>query len=138
MVTDSFLTFVLEQLSGIREVSSRRMFGGVGLYSGETFFAVIDNDTLFFKVDDETRQAYVKRNMPPFKPMPDMPAMNGDHQVPPGILEGSDAMTEWAAEAVEVGKRAPRKSRNKKEKGRNKKARSKKPEAKNLKRRSRS
>jgi len=103
-VSESFLSFVLEQLCGVRSVSSRRMFGGVGLYSGETFFAVIDNDTLFFKVDDSTRPKYVKRRMPPFRPMPDMPPMIGYYQVPPGVLEDTDAMTEWGKEAVEVGR----------------------------------
>jgi hypothetical protein len=51
-VSPSYLAFVLEQLDGIRDLVPKRMFGGVGLYSGETFFAVIDNDTLFFKVDE--------------------------------------------------------------------------------------
>jgi TfoX/Sxy family transcriptional regulator of competence genes len=52
-VSESFLTFVLEQLDGVRGIVTKRMFGGVGIYSGERFFAVIDNDTLFFKVDDD-------------------------------------------------------------------------------------
>jgi len=108
-VSESFLTFVLEQLAGLRAVSSRRMFGGVGLYSGETFFAVIDNDTLFFKVDDATRPKYIKRRMGPFRPMPDMPPMTGYYQVPPGVLEDGDAMTVWGKEAVAVGEKAPKK-----------------------------
>jgi DNA transformation protein len=115
-VSANFLTFVLEQLGGVRELSSRRMFGGVGLYSGETFFAVLDNDTLFFKVDDATRPAYIKRKMPPFQPMPDMPPMMGYYQVPPGVLEDADALAKWAAEAIEVGKRAPAKKRTRSKK----------------------
>ena len=105
-VSESFLTFVLEQLAGVRAVSSRRMFGGVGLYSGEWFFAALDNDTLFFKVDDSTVGAYKKRRMPPFQPMPDMPPMMGYYQVPPTILEDADALATWAAEAIDVAKRA--------------------------------
>ena len=75
-VSDSFVTFVLEQLAGVRAVSSRRMFGGVGLYSAEWFFAVLDNDTLFFKVDEASVGAYKKRRMRPFQPMPDMTGFN--------------------------------------------------------------
>ena len=118
-VSESFLTFVLEQLGAVREVSSRRMFGGVGLYSGETFFAVIDNDTLFFKVDDLTRPRYVKRKMPPFQPVPGEAAMMGYYQVPPSVLEDDDAMTDWAREAIEVGKRAPKKRAKKGKKPKN-------------------
>ena len=55
-VSPNFRTFALEQLgrvaSGIR---GKSMFGGVGIYSGELFFALLDNDTLFLKVDDSNR-----------------------------------------------------------------------------------
>jgi DNA transformation protein len=126
-VSESFLTFVLEQLGGLPRVSPRRMFGGVGLYCGETFFAVIDNDTLFFKVDDTTRPKYIKRKMPPFQPMPDMPAMTGYYQVPPGVLEDADAMTDWGQEAVGVGiKRKPSTSRKPKAKRKRRKEKRKK------------
>src|SRR5689334_4678148 len=123
-VSDSFLTFVLEQLAGLRAVSSRRMFGGVGLYSDGTFFAVIDNDTLFFKVNDETRPKYIERRMGPFRPMPDMPPMTGYYQVPPGVLEDGDEMTVWGKEAVGVGERTP-KGKRKKEEGKRTKAKGK-------------
>lgn len=105
-VSSSYLTFVLEQLAGVRDVSSRRMFGGVGLYSGDRFFAVLDNDTLFFKVDDVTRDRYVRKGMPPFQPMKDKPPMNGYYQVPPGVLEDRDELAAWAAAAVDVAGRA--------------------------------
>ncbi len=104
-VSDSFLTFVLEQLDLLREVSSRRMFGGVGLYSGETFFGVIDNDTLFFKVDAATSPRYVAEGMPPFQPIPGQAPMKSYYQVPPAVLEDADAILEWATEAVEVSRR---------------------------------
>ena len=109
-VSASYLTFVLEQLAGLSRVTSRRMFGGVGLYSDTTFFAVIDNDTLFFKLNGETRPRYKKRRMPPFAPMPGQSPMRGYYQVPPAVLEDSDALTTWAREAVGVGVAAgPRK-----------------------------
>lgn len=110
-VSASFLTFVLEQLGGVRDVSHKRMFGGVGLYSGEWFFGVIDNDTLFFKVDDETRPKYRKKKMPAFAPMPGQAAMEGYYQVPPSVLEDADELAAWAAEAVAVSKRAPARRR---------------------------
>ena len=106
-VSDSFLAFALEQLAGVRELSHRKMFGGVGLYSGESFFGVIDNDTLFFKVDDETRPKYKKRRMPAFAPIPGKPSMEGYYQVPPSVIEDADDMTTWAIEAIAVAQRAP-------------------------------
>ncbi len=113
-VSESFLTFVLEQLAGVRAVSSRRMFGGVGLYSAEWFFAVIDNDTLFFKVDAATVGAYRKRRMRPFRPMPDLPPMMGYYQVPLPILEDAEVLAAWAGEAIGVAQRAKAPKRKKK------------------------
>jgi DNA transformation protein len=114
-VSDSFLTFVVEQLGGVRELSHRKMFGGVGLYSGEWFFGVIDNDTLFFKVDDETRPKYKKRKMPAFAPIPGkQPMESGYYQVPPSVIEDADEMAAWAREAIAVAQRAPAKQRKRK------------------------
>jgi DNA transformation protein len=110
-VSESFLTFVTEQLASVRDVSTKRMFGGVGLYSVDTFFAIIDNDTVFFKVDAATVGRYTRRKMPPFQPMPDRPPMMGYYQVPLAVLEDPDALGEWAAEAIEVGRRAPAKKK---------------------------
>ena len=61
-VSNDFLAYVIDQLGG-RGYSSRRMFGGVGLYSGELFFALIADDTLYFKVDDSNRGDFVARQL---------------------------------------------------------------------------
>ena len=71
-VSDSFRDFVLEQLEQTtRDIRMKRMFGGMGIYAGETFFAVIDDDIVYFKVDDETRPKFAKKKMPPFRPYKD-------------------------------------------------------------------
>jgi DNA transformation protein len=106
-VSPSYLQFVLEQLAGVRRVTHRRMFGGVGLYSDDVFFGVIDNDTVFFKVSDQTRPRYLKRKMPPFAPIPGKPAMMKYYQVPLGVLEDTEALTDWANEAVTAGATVP-------------------------------
>ena len=51
-VSPSYKAFVLEQLSAAGAVTARTMFGGVGLYCQGLFFALIDDDTLYLKVDD--------------------------------------------------------------------------------------
>jgi DNA transformation protein len=101
-VSDSFLTFVLEQLDGLSALMARRMFGGVGIYSGDVFFAVIDNDTLFFKVDDGLRRRYVEAGMPPFAPIPNKPPMMGYYQVPLAVLEDADELKRWAEDSLKI------------------------------------
>ena|SRR6188768_4063755 len=113
-VSDSFLTFVLDQLGAVHGLASKRMFGGIGLYGEGTFFGVIDNDTMFFKVDDTTVLRYKAMKMPPFDPMPEKGPMLGYYQVPIVVLEDPETLLEWAAEAIEVGRTVKKKPARKK------------------------
>jgi DNA transformation protein len=103
-VSPEFRAFVEDQIGRVTPVRSRPMFGGLGLYSGERFFAVVDDDVLYFKADDETRPQYEKRRMRPFTPMGT--PMNGYWQVPAGVIEDVDELATWVREAVEVARRA--------------------------------
>ena len=80
-VTDSFVTFVLEQLDPLGPIVSKRMFGGVGLYAGDLFFALIAGDVLYLKADESTRDAREKAGARPFQPFPDRPKGKGRMQV---------------------------------------------------------
>ena len=57
-ISDEYLTYVIGQLECIGPVQSRRMFGGAGLYLDGLFFALIADDTRYFKVDDSNRSDY--------------------------------------------------------------------------------
>jgi len=115
-VTDSFRDFVLEQLQlCTRDIRSKRMFGAVGIYAGEFFFAVIDNDRLYFKVDDQTRPKYEDAGMGP-APLgtDDGRVLTGYYEVPPGALEALEELRHWVRDAVAVAGRAavrPRRAR---------------------------
>lgn len=113
-VSPSYKTFVLEQLSAVAPVTSRAMFGGVGIYAGGLFFALLDDDRLYFKVDDATRPRYAAAGMGPFDPFKDgTTLLKGYHEVPGEVLEDEERLPEWMGEALAVAARAPRKkSRN--------------------------
>ncbi len=100
-VRSEYLQYVLEQLSGLPRVTSRRMFGCIGLYCDGLFFGLIDNDTLFFKVDDSNRPDYVTRGMAAFRPFPDRPDQSMSYfEVPADALEDRDELTVWARKSV--------------------------------------
>jgi DNA transformation protein and related proteins len=102
-VQAQYLAYVLEQLTGLERVTTRRMFGGVGLYSGELFFGLIDDDTLFFKTGESNFADYEARNMPRFMPPANRPlSPMGYHQVPADIIEDAEALVGWARKAVAV------------------------------------
>ncbi len=100
-VSDEFRDFVLEQLAPAGRVAARAMFGGVGLYLDGLFFALIDDDTLYFKADDASRKRYEAAGSRPFCPDSARPDQSmGYWQVPAEVLEDPEALTSWASEAV--------------------------------------
>jgi DNA transformation protein len=102
-VSRDFRDFVLEQLEPAGRVTSRAMFGGVGLYLDGLFFALIDDDTLYFKADATTRVRYEQAGSKPFCPFPDQPDKAMAYwQVPAEVLEDADELAAWAREAMGV------------------------------------
>lgn len=106
-VTNSFQSFVLEQLArALPAVRSRRMFGGVGIYSNDLFFALIDDDAVYLKTDATTQQDFEARGMGPFRPAGDDGETMAYHQLPEDILESPEALRLWADKALAVARQA--------------------------------
>ena len=108
-VSPSFQTLVLDQLSRVAPgLRTRRMFGAVGIYADDLFFALIDDDTLYFKTDDATRGAFETRGMAPFHPFGDDRASMRYYQLPADLLDDTEALRPWVEDAVGVARRAKR------------------------------
>jgi len=104
-VTPGFRTFALEQLARVTgNLRSKSMFGGVGVYSGEFFFALLDDDTLFLKVDEVTRPEFEKRGYKPWAPGGG-PASTGYYELSAEVLEDVDELKPWIDGAIEVARR---------------------------------
>jgi DNA transformation protein len=102
-VSEQFNDFVLDLLGQVRRVTARRMFGGVGYYASERIFAHADDDTLYFKVDEQSRAAFVAEGMKPFQPMgPDTRPM-AYYTVPARLFEDVDELRAWMDRAVTAG-----------------------------------
>ncbi len=102
-VSNDYRDFVLEQLAAAGRVSPRAMFGGVGLYLDGIFFALIDDDTLYFKADEASRKRFEAAGSKPFCPDPLRPEqVMGYWQVPAEVLEDPDELVAWAREAAGV------------------------------------
>jgi DNA transformation protein and related proteins len=106
--TREYRDWVLEQLRYLGPVTARSMFGGAGLYCDGLFFALIDEDTLYFKVDDSNRGDFEAAGTGPFRPYGDDRAM-GYYEVPAEVIEEPDRLKEWAEKAVAVARAAKRK-----------------------------
>ena len=117
-VRSSFQLLVIDQLSRIMPtIRARSMFGGVGIYSGDLFFALIADDVLYFKTDASTRPEFEARGMEPFRPFGDDGGTMQYYQVPEDLLEDHEALRPWAEKAIDIarqnrGRRPPRKSKS--------------------------
>ncbi len=85
---------------------TRRMFGGLGLYSGELFFGIVAFDRLWFKVDDSNRADYKARGMRPFQPFPDRPTAMSYFEVPADLFDDAEELKAWALRSVAVARQA--------------------------------
>lgn len=81
------------------------MFGGVGIYSSDLFFALIADDTLYFKVDESNRDDFEARRMEPFRPFGDTGGTMQYYQLPEDVLEDPEALRVWAEKALTVAGR---------------------------------
>ena len=104
-VSRGFTDFVVEQLEGCGVISTKRMFGGVGIYCGDTFFALIDNDVLYLKADDINRPQFERAGSGPFKPYGDDRESMNYYSVPTEVLEDASELAKWGRTAIEAAER---------------------------------
>lgn len=104
---DDYLEYCLELLAPCGDITFRRMFGGYGLYNDGLIFAIIADDTLFFKVDDTTRPTYEEYEMEPFTyEKQGKKYALGYYEVPVDVLESGDLLQEFVDTACAVSRRA--------------------------------
>ncbi len=87
---------LLSQLAPIGAVSSKKMFGGYGLFHEGKMFGLITSDAeLFLKVDDSNRARFKRARAPQHSKMPYF-------RVPKTVLDDATTLLDWASSAVKV------------------------------------
>ena len=105
--TNDYLNYCLEILAPHGTITFRRMFGGFGLYRDGLFFAIIADDTLFFKVDDTTRTTFTDYDSEPFTYDKKGKSYNLNYyEVPVDVLENETLLEEFVEAACAVAERA--------------------------------
>lgn len=110
--SNPYLEFLAEQMEPLGEITWRAMMGGYCLYCDGTVFALVANQALFLKADNENRSAFEARGLQPFRPFEGSMTMSY-YEAPPEIFEDPDAMRQWVGGAVEAGGRAAAKKKGK-------------------------
>lgn len=111
-MSQTFGPYALEQLRRIRtDIRHRSMFGGIGIYAGEYFFALIAEDVLYFKVDAGNRPMFEERGLRPFRPYGETGEVMQYYEIPEDVLENPETLELWAEAAIQVARRKKSKRR---------------------------
>ena len=103
-----FVSHCLELLAPLGMVRARRMFGGHGLYIDDVFVALIADERLYMKTDDDARPAFERAGCEPFAySRRDRAAITLSYWTAPDeALESPRAMQPWARLALAAALRA--------------------------------
>lgn len=87
------------------------MFGGVGIYSGDLFFAIMDNTNIWLKVGDLNRADFESLGLEPFRPDENRPETMSYYPLPKGLIDNPMELKIWVDKALAVAESATRKRR---------------------------
>jgi DNA transformation protein len=112
--TPAYLDHVLELMRPTAVATARAMFGGHGVYIDGLIVAIVIDDVLYLKTDDENRAVFAGLGLEPFRYV----TKEGDvhvmsyYRAPADALEGPTDMAPWLQSAHAAALRrkgAPRK-----------------------------
>src|SRR5512142_93192 len=78
-----------------RPVTHRKMFGGIGLYMGGPVFGIVDDDRLYFKVDELTVAPYDEAKAEMWMYDPAVGPVPKYREVPAAVLADPVRLGEW-------------------------------------------
>lgn len=106
-VSADYLEYLQEQLDWLPGLWVKRMFGGVGIYSDELFFAIADDGMLYLKGDELSDPVYRKGAAEQFSYQAKGKTVHLNYwSVPAEVLEEPDALRYWVRMALDTALRA--------------------------------
>jgi DNA transformation protein and related proteins len=107
VASDSFAELLREQFAPLGHITMRRMFGKTGVFCGGLMLAMVRDDALYFRVDDENRAV--------FKEAEALPPLNYEKKggtidlafwrVPERLFDEPDELVTWARAALGAARR---------------------------------
>ncbi len=112
---DEYVDYLVELMTPMGGVSSKRMFGGAGVFKDGKMFGLVADDVLYFKVDDINRDEFTALGLGPFMYDGKGKTMSlGYFRCPDEALESPALMTAWAGSGYGAALRAATKKQPKK------------------------
>lgn len=115
---EGLYAWVQDALEPLGALSMRRMMGGATLYLDGTIFAILVDDEIWFKADEETNAIWDaagcgERFSVTFKD--GTVDMMNYRRAPTDVYDDPEAMQKWAGLAAEAGARRPVKRKRRKD-----------------------
>lgn len=113
-VSAAFRAHVGDLFASFGEVKIKLMFGGAGVYFKDQMFALVANERIYLKVNDDTRPAFDREGSKPFvfESKSGEAVMTSYVEIPSRLLDDTDELAKWARRAYEAaingrGKKKP-------------------------------
>ncbi|MCH7942988.1 MAG: TfoX/Sxy family protein [Proteobacteria bacterium] len=105
-----FKAFLADLLEPLGAIVFKRLFGGEGLSLGGVTFAFIMGQSLYLRVDDETRPAFERAGMAPFAydTKAKRVTVRSFYAAPEELYDDGDEFCAWARTALAVAQAAAR------------------------------
>ena len=107
VASDGFAEYLKEQLEPLGRISMRRMFGKTGVFCDGLMLAMVRDDALYFRVDDDNRAT--------FKEAESFPPLNYEKKdgtidlafwrAPERLFDEPDELVAWARAALAAARR---------------------------------
>lgn len=96
-----FLDYVVEQMSFIRGLHVRAMFGGYSVYQNDLIFAIIVKDVLYLKTDAVIQRDFDEKGLLPFTYVAQGKFVSMQYfEAPPDVFEEPNSMRNWVEKAL--------------------------------------
>lgn len=103
MVDNSFVEYVKDLLSSYGFIRARSMFGGYGIYCDNVIFAIIINDELYFKSDQELAKYFSGQGSSAFTYESKGKIVTMSYwKVPSEIIENEESLKIWFNKSMNV------------------------------------
>jgi DNA transformation protein and related proteins len=100
-VKSELANYVEEQLAFLGRISTKSIFGGIGIFVDERLLGIVMDDKLYLHTDASNLRAYQDRGMPQFKPYPNAFDLTTDHhEVPQDIVNDVGQLKAWGERAL--------------------------------------
>ena len=101
-LNEEFKNFVLDQLQGIGEVETKRMFGGIALLIKGSAFAKIKHDKVWLKVNNSNIADFENLGMNQYTYGENNSRKLNFYETPVDVIEDRDKLKEWVEKSIEI------------------------------------